>query len=141
MILQLKGNLNFSNSLVVIEDIEAKVQAVLEESPPASLRYVLLDVSGVSVMDPTACNNLVELSKELQSKYFLKLATAGACGEVLIMMERILVFINPLSFLFSGSLWQLFRRCQVFDQIPVYRHYPTVQDALALLTDKLGKDR
>ena len=80
MILQLKGNLNFSNSLTVIEDIDAKVQSVLDHESP-SLRYVLLDISGVSAMDLSACNNLIALSKGLQSNYFLRLATAGVCGK------------------------------------------------------------
>ena len=38
-----------------------------------------------------------------------------------------------------GSLWQQFDLCCLFDQIPESRHYPSIQDAIAILDRKMKK--
>ena len=75
----MKGNLNFSNSLVMTEQIENKAESVRLESQ--SLKFVLLDLSGVSKMDPSACSSLGNLSKHLQLEKSLILTTAGVSGK------------------------------------------------------------
>ena len=46
-----------------------------------SLKFVLLDLSGVSKMDSSACDNFGNLSKDLQLKKSLILTTAGVSGK------------------------------------------------------------
>ncbi len=68
-------------------------------------RYFLLDLSGVSALDLSACISLSLLCKNLRQDFRVKMGLVGV----------------------TGSAWRKLETCRVFDEVHRHRCFPTFQ--------------
>ena len=78
--LRAMGNVNFSNAARMAEDIETRIKEAEQDSDlKQKVKYLILDVSGVSQMDCSGCTALVDLHRTLRHRK-VKLIIVGAYG-------------------------------------------------------------
>lgn len=125
LILKVNGSLNFANSPNLMSAMDQQLDIYLEqnsslasESDKAKLdctnpTHVILELSGVPSMDPSAWSEIRDFHKSL--------ATQG----------RRLWLVG-----LQGEVWRSALKQEVFQELPVKNCFPCLQDALTILKER-----
>lgn len=114
MIVKIAGKLCFANAIKLEESIEETINDQTNDKKSSDKpRYLLLEMSGVSEMDPAAWSILDDIHK------------------VLLRNNQVIV-ISGL----QEPLWSQRQLMRILDVIPERRFFPTLQDALAVIHSK-----
>ncbi|CAB4062938.1 unnamed protein product [Lepeophtheirus salmonis] len=107
---KIAGNLNFSNAESTQDSIMELVSTTQKEDIIPVKKTVILDISGVNSMDPSACKGIAKLYKMLE----------------IIFWKTSFVGVN-------NRVWNQMVQCNLLFDIPCERFYPSMQDAISFL--------
>ena len=112
-IIRITGNLNLANAPLLEDQLADLLHKEYGETEKEQPQIILLDLSCVPHIDPSACQCLEEVHCSFRKK------------------NQSLQYVG-----LRGNVWRRMSDMKVFKTVPMDQCYPTLQDALAYVNQK-----